>query len=118
MAHSSRVLWEKRITNMDAMSAMDKIAPKKAPKKEIKEMVHTMSHNGKHIMTHKHHHPEHHKDETHVMNNLSDVAAHNEAHAGTPNAGEPAGAMDASGAGAPAGAPAPLTAAPSPMPGA
>jgi hypothetical protein len=90
--------------------AMARIAPKK-PKKEIKEMVHTKSHNGKHIVTHRHHHPEHHPDETHVMNNMSDVASHMEAHAGTPNEGEQAPAPDA------AGAPAPLTASPSPMPG-
>lgn len=92
--------------------AMAKIAPKK-PKKEIKEMVHTKSHNGKHIVTHRHHHPEHHPDETHVMNNLSEVGSHMEAHAGTPNTGETP-APDAAGAPAPA----PLTAGPSPMPGA
>lgn len=92
-----------------AADAMEKIAPKKAPKKEIHKIEHTISHNGKHIMTHKHHHPEHHADETHVMDNLSDVSNHLEAHAGTPNTGE--AAPDA-------GGPAQLTAAPSPMPGA
>jgi hypothetical protein len=79
----------------------------KKPKKEIKEMVHTKSHNGKHIVTHRHHHPEHHPDETHVLNDMSELHDHFENHAGTPNDGEEAPAE---------GGPAPLTAAPSPMP--
>lgn len=95
-----------------AADAMDKIAPKKTPKKEIKRMIHEKSHNGKHIMTHEHHHPEHHPDEKHVMNSLAEVAAHQEAHAGTPNEGEQAPAAPD------AGGPAQMTAAPSPMPGA
>ncbi len=78
------------------------------PKKEIKEMVHTKSHNGKHIVTHRHHHPAH-PDETHVMNNMSELADHMEKHAGTPNDGEEVPAAGAS-------APAPLTAGPSPVP--
>ena len=82
------------------------------PKKEIREMVHTKSHNGKHIVTHRHHSPEHHPDETHVMNNMSELSDHMEQHAGTPNDGEAAPTAGAS-------APAPLTAGPSmPTPGA
>jgi hypothetical protein len=64
----------------------------KGPKKEIKSITHTKTHNGKHVMTHKHHAPfdgEKH-DETHMMNNMSDVHSHNEAHAGTPAPGEAA----------------------------
>jgi len=100
------------MSGFSAADAMDKIAPKKTPKKEIKEIVHTKSHNGKHIMTHKHHHPEHHPDETHVMDNLADVSAHNEMHAGTPNDGEAAPASDAGGTAQMTAAPS----APSPMP--
>lgn len=79
------------------------------PKKEISDMHIKMSHNGKHIVTHKHHHPEHHPDETHVMGNMADLHSHMEDHLGTPNAGEAAPTGDS--------APAPMTAAPSPMPG-
>src|SRR5258708_22450593 len=96
---------------MDAMAAMDKISPKKTPKKEIKEMVHSKSDNGRHIVTHRHHHPEHHKDEIHAFSNLGEVHDHMEDHAGTPNEGEVSPAAGAT-------APAPLTAAPSLMPGA
>ena len=63
-----------------------------APKKSIREMVHTKTHSGHHVVTHRHHAPhngsEH--DETHVMNNMSDLHSHMEDHAGTPNAGEAA----------------------------
>jgi hypothetical protein len=100
------------MAGFSAADAMEKIAPKKTPKKEIKHIIHSKSHNGKHIMTHVHHHPEHHPDETHVMDNLADVSAHNEMHAGTPNEGEAAPAAPD------AGGPAQMTAAPSPMPGA
>jgi hypothetical protein len=92
---------------MDAYAGITKGDAK--PKKEIREMVHTKSHNGKHIVTHRHHSPTHHPDETHVFDNMADVHNHMEDHAGMPNAGEaaPEGAA----------APAPMTAAPSPMPG-
>lgn len=89
-------------TRMDSLGGSDK-----KPKKEIKEMVHRKTANGKHIVTHKHHHPEHHPDEEHAMENMADLHAHMDAHAGTPNEGEAAPA-DGSG-------PAPMTAAPSPM---
>jgi hypothetical protein len=103
---------ERNPMSFSPAEAMAKISPRPKHKKEIKEISHTKSHNGKHIMTHKHHHPEEHPDETHVMDNLADVSAHNEMHAGTPNEGEAAPAAPD------AGGPAQMTAAPSPMPGA
>ena len=95
--------------NKGGMDAVMGLAKDKAPKKEIKTMEHSKSHNGKHIVVHKHHSPSHHPDETHVMNDLSELHSHMEDHAGTPNDGEEAPAGGA-------GAPAPLTAAPSPAP--
>jgi hypothetical protein len=89
----------------DMVKGMAKDTP---PKKEIKTMEHSKSHNGKHIVTHKHHSPAHHPDETHVMNDMAELHAHMDDHAGTPNEGE-AAPTDGS-------APAPLTAAPSPAP--
>jgi hypothetical protein len=59
------------------------------PKKAIREMVHSKTHNGKHVVVHKHHHPEHHPDETHMMNDMNELHAHMEDHAGAePNQGE------------------------------
>jgi hypothetical protein len=89
------------------------------PKKEIKEMHIRKTANGHHIVKHIHHAPAHHPDEEHSMNDLSELHAHLDQHAGVPNEGEaaPTGAD----------APAPMTAAPSqgpeqaapaPMPGA
>jgi hypothetical protein len=94
--------------NKGGMDAVMGLAKDKAPKKEIKEMVHSKSHNGKHVVVHKHHNSAHHPDETHVMNDMAELHQHMDDHAGTPNEGEeaPTGA----------GAPAPMTAAPSPMP--
>ena len=112
MEIATRLLQERLIMGFSAADAMGKIATPKKPKKEIKHIIHSKSHNGKHIMTHVHHNSHEHPDETHVMDNLADVSAHNEMHAGTPNEGEAAPAAPD------AGGPAQMTAAPSPMPGA
>src|ERR1700679_2581045 len=112
MAGTSTIFHERLIMSFSAADAMGKIAASKKPKKEIKHIIHSKSHNGKHIMTHVHHNSHEHPDETHVTDNLADVSAHNEMHAGTPNPGEAAPAAPD------AGGPAQMTAAPSPMPGA
>ena len=64
-------------------------------KKAIKSMTHTKTTNGKHVITHRHHSPHDHEmhDETHMMNDMGEVADHMQKHAGTPNDGE--GAPDA-----------------------
>lgn len=78
------------------------------PKKEIKHIITSKTHDGKYLHKHVHHHPEHHPDETHVSNDMSDLHAHMDDHAGAPNDGEaaPSGAS----------APAPMTAEPSAPP--
>jgi hypothetical protein len=91
MAHGD---WREAVTGKD-----------RKPPKHIKRMVHEKTDNGKHLVTHEHHHPEHHRDEKHSFDNMSDVLAHMQKHAGEPNEGE---TPDASAA--------PMTAAPPAMP--
>jgi hypothetical protein len=77
------------------------------PKKEIKEMTIRRLHDGKLHVKHTHHHGEHHGEEEQAMD-LNQLHDHLDQHLGTPSDGEP---QPAGGA-----APAPMTAAPSPMP--